>query len=152
MHAHMDHNKTTPSRVSPISSYCAAEVRVVLECAPENASLKHLRLCVSVNVEKGWATKVQLTTLTHGVFTKAIVDYDSLPIGCRFYLSSTEHLTGGCKAIPTNQFGSNVWLVRSLVARLGHYTLREASRRHSRVPTPGLGDPSSRDNPHPSRF
>ena len=35
---------------------------------PDNASLKHPRFCMSVNVEKMMGNKVELTVVVHGVF------------------------------------------------------------------------------------
>lgn len=66
---------------------------------PNNSMLKHPRFCVSINVERGWVTKAELTALTLGVLFRAIIDYDSLPIRCRFCIS-TRHLIGECKESP----------------------------------------------------
>lgn len=53
----------------------AAEVGTMLGSDPNNPILKRPRFCVSINVEKEWAMEVELTMLTLGILSKALVDY-----------------------------------------------------------------------------
>jgi hypothetical protein len=100
--------KRLPLEYLQMAHLVAAEVGTVLGSDPNNSMLKNPRFCVSINVEKGWATEVELTTLTPGVLSKALIDYDSLPIRCRFCLS-TGHLIRECNEIPTKRYGSHTW-------------------------------------------
>ena len=47
--------------------------------------LKHPKFCMPTNVEKRWATKVELTKLTPGMLSKILIIYDLLLIRSRFY-------------------------------------------------------------------
>lgn len=64
------------------------EAGEVLGCDMANASLKHPKFCVSVNVKQGSIAEVELITFTPRVHSQTIIDYDSLPIICHFYLST----------------------------------------------------------------
>ena len=86
----------------------ATKVGIVPGRDPNYSMLKHPKFCVSINVEKGWTIEVELTTLTLGILSKALIDYDSLPIRCRFCLS-TGHLIRYCNDIPTKRYGSHTW-------------------------------------------
>lgn len=70
---------------------------------------------------------MELTSLTPGIFPKAIIDYDAFPIKCRFG-TSTEHLIRGCTTIPTKKFGSGASAPPQPGSRLGYYSLQEASQ------------------------
>lgn len=69
---------------------------------------KTLHLCFLVNVER-WAMKVELTMPTPRVVSKAIIDYDSLPIKGHFRLSIKD-LIKVCKEIRTKRytFGASI--------------------------------------------
>lgn len=65
-------------------------------------------ICISITVEKRWAILVELTTLAPSVLSKALIDFDPLPIRCEF-CPSTGHLTKECSDIPTKIYGSYAW-------------------------------------------
>lgn len=67
-----------PQPGSALSHYTLQEASLA------NVSLKHLRFCISVDVNQRWNTKIELITSTHGVYSTTIRDYDSLPTRAAF--------------------------------------------------------------------
>jgi hypothetical protein len=58
----------------------AAKVDVILGI--QHFTLKNPRFCVSIDVKRWWTIEVKLITLTPKIFSKIIIDYNSLPIRC----------------------------------------------------------------------
>lgn len=123
--------KKLPLEHMQLAHLVTAKVDVILGCDPENVTLRNPRFCVSVNVERGWTIKAELIAFTPTTFSQAIIDDDSLPIRCCYCLSM-KHLIRSCQEIPSKRFESGTYARPQHGSGLGHYTLGDASQRHSR--------------------
>jgi hypothetical protein len=83
-----------PREYLKIASQIAEQVGTLIGCDPDNSYKREPRFCVGLRPGEGWEPEVTIKTKS-GLQISVIIDYDNLPIRCR-YCWSTKHQVKNC--------------------------------------------------------
>jgi hypothetical protein len=70
----------------------AAGIREVLGCDPNNKGANEPRFCVSILSNKEWEKSVTVSNAATNKKTTIIIDYDHLPIRCKFCMDPSHRV------------------------------------------------------------
>jgi hypothetical protein len=76
------------------ASGIAEQLGILIGSDPDNQNRCEPRFCIGLNPKEGWETEVVISR-SSGEKVPVLIDYDHLPIRCRFYWS-TQHQVKNC--------------------------------------------------------